>query len=1448
MKLSDYAINRPITTIMFFSAIVMLGMVSYFKLPIQMMPDITAPGGGAFCRIMENMSPEELERKIIVPIEGEIAQLPDVKNIYTYSWREGAFFRIEFNFGANVKYRIVDLQDRLTRFRKTFAKRSMFLEAFPFETSRFNREFMDLVIKGPRTDPYLEAINAEKICEKLQDIDGVAQADIWGGRKRSVDITILQDRMMEFGTTLWQVRNRVQTFANEPVFLGDIEERGKKLFVRLDGQFSDTSEIEDVVVKSDGDIAVRHLGNVEDAFHARRWLRRVDGKPALGLGLEKEAMVNPIELSRRTHNVIAQINKEMLPQGYELGVTWEVSTEITEMLRTLTKLAAIGIVLSMVMLYLFIRNVRMSLIVCLVVPLCIITTFNGMYFTKMSINMLTLIGLAVGVGSLIDASIVVLENVFRHHERGKNGIQAALVGCHEVGKAVFAVTITNVIVFIPIIFIEGVIRLIFTEAALAIIYPMVISMVVALTLVPMLTSRLFILIDKKRELAALAPAISGVSPRFRFIHFRSFTGYLTGNPVRKRLTRIYSWFTMSQIRRRYSTILKSCLRHRVRFLIALVLFCMYTIYYTTDNINRDVLQEPQDNDSFEVYVYLPSGTKQDHTLEVVDQVEDLLIEKVPEIKNVHSWVEDDNANIRVLLKDIGERERESENIKEDLRPLLENFTVAEVTFQQTRTRGENQTPPVDSGRGGTIEIRGPEYNQINELAMNFANVVTQIRGIRDVYSDNEPGPLEVHFSLDRDAAALLQITPRLVAQSIQLAQRRGDYASIQMKKGDDEIDIMFNMVEKPEDLLKSREELKGMSFEELKEIPVYSPSMATTVPLKDLGKMEVKRGMSNMQRENRERIGYIRFETAPNSNYSEIEEAVQQLIGIYPIPAGYRMTLGGRSRSLDEMYTSVKQILWLAALLLYMCIAALFESFSEPFVIFLSIPLAAFGIVWMFTLTNTSFTEMAGMGLIFLLGMLPNSAILLVHFAGFLRKEKHYPRYRAMMVASNYRLRPILMTVSATILGLVPMAFKFKGESDEWVPFAICVIGGLASSTILTLLIVPGFYFIVEDITKLFKSIMRYVTSWRWLLVFWNSQKRLRVKEALIAYRVKPAREEPLLVVLDHLTRIYPQTNIERFSGAAKSLFRGFWFPALSPAPGIVAAPFAAPDRTVLTRARKKALDMVSLNIEQGLFGLLGPNGAGKTTLLRLIAGIDQPTRGFLSICGYDMKTEARNAQKLIGYLPQYFGVYSHMSAYQYLDYFALLKGIKRRKERQEAIHHALEMVNLLEQKDVPVQNFSGGMMRRVGLAQILVQPPKVLIVDEPTVGLDPMERVRFRNMLVQLSQERVVILSTHIVEDVAHSCRRLALMDEGKVFFTGSPEELVASVRGKVWDLVVQDEAAWHDYRRRFTVSGQAYTADGIRLRIISDWQPSPQASVMESSLEDAYLYHTRLPVTFAE
>lgn len=1433
MNYFEFAIRRPIATIMFFAALVLLGMVSVKKLPLQLLPDISPPYGAAYCWVSQSMSTEELEQKIIRPIEGEIAQLPNVKKIQVHSHRRGAFFPIEFEFGTNVKYRIVELQERLQAvLYKEFDRRAVRVNAFPFETSWVNKEFMDLHLKGPRNDPNLEYIDTERIRQRLQDIDGVAEADIWGGNDRAIDVNIFQDKLQEFGIPFWRVINTVQTYASEPVFLGDIQEHGMEMFVRLDGQFRDESEISEVTIKEEGNINVRHLGTVQENSEPRRYLRRVDGQPAVGIDMEKEAQVNPIELSQRAHKVIGEINAD-LPEGYQLQVEWEAAEEILAFLQTLSKLALMGVILSMLVLYFFIRNLRMALLVCIVIPICIITTFNAMYFSGMSINIISLLGLAVGVGCLIDSSIVVLENIFRHHERGKDGIASALIGTEEVGRAVFALTLTNVVVFLPIVFVEGEIRLMFTEGALAIIYPMVISMMVALTLVPMATSRLMMMLDHAfggRMKPKPAPA-ANLAPQ-------GALGFAAKPPNPFSWVQTLMSFNMSALRRYYTTVLKGCLRHRVRFLLAIALVIAYTAVYTTSSINRDVLETPDDNNRIPLHLYLPEGTKQNYTVGVVEKVEDMLIREVPEKKSIHAWVRDDYAEFQIELLPESERKRNEWNIKEDLRPFMESFADAELTFNYTRARGEDAQPAMDTGQGGSIEIRGPEYEQLNVLAEAFAELLTQLPDIRDISSEAEPGSMEVRFTIDRESAALLQITPSLVAQSIQVAQRKADFATIRMKKGDDQIDILFNQIPNTEELQAGKEkeeDIDGLRFEELQEIPIFSPALGTTVQLQELGSLDSRRGMGSFQRENRERITRLRFETTPNSNYSEIENNIKQLIAAYPTPAGYRISIEGKSKRINEGLEALQTISILAIILVYMCIASLFESFSQPLVILLAIPLAIIGIVWGFIITGNNFTELAALGCVFLVGMLPNSAILLVHYSTYLRREKNYSRTRAVIQSGSTRLRPIMMTVLTTCLGLLPMAFSWKGD-EEWVPFAICVISGLVSSTILTLIIVPGFYFIIEDIANLTARVVRYIASWRWLLVFWSKKSRIKKKQQLTAYRQKPPREEPLTVEIEYLTRIYNPSFLERFVESLRSYLQTFRPPQQTL--GFLPQP---PVEKTTTRSRAKALDGVSLTIESGLFGLLGPNGAGKSTLLRLLAGVDQASRGYLSICGYDMKTEARKAQKFIGYLPQDFGVYGPMTAYQYLDYFGLLKGMKKGKERKAAVMRALEQVNLVDQKNVPVGQFSGGMMRRIGLAQILMNPPKVLIVDEPTAGLDPMERVRFRNLLAQLAQDRVVILSTHIVEDIAHSCKRLALLFDGKLKYAGSTDEMIRSVDGKVWQLSAADADKWRRLRKEFTVAGQHHTANGVQVRILADQPPAPDAQPVEPTLEDAYLYYTR-------
>ena len=1424
MNLPAMAVRRPVTTTMIFASVVLLGCISFTRLPIQFIPDMNPPMMGCFTFYMRPLGTEQMERRVIIPIESMIAQLSGVREIWAFGGSNECFFVVQFSFGTDVRYRVVELQEQLDRFRRTFPKYSMFCLAIPFESSMANRQAMHIAVRGPRSDPYLEVINIQKVEQRLGEIEGVAQVRAWGGRETIIEVAVSQDRMQEFNSPLYQILSQVRTYAAEPVFLGKVYDRGTGHYVRMLSQFQHTHELEDVIIRQTGNLNLGDLGQVQEMRLKRDRVSRVDGSPSVEINIEKDSLTNSIVLSQRVRKTLERIERDF-PPGYGFSVIGDISELILAAIKGLVKLAVIGIAMALVVIFLFVHDAKITLTLGLVIPISVIATFNLMYFGNLTINIISLIGLAVGVGSLVDNGIVVLENIVRHHERGMPPNAASIRGASEVSRAIFGLTITNIVVFLPIVFIEDWIRIIFREGAFAMIFPMVVSMMVALLLVPMVTSRI-LRVSRGKGRSHWKESLLSWSP------VATILGMLNRIPRPN----------MAATRRVYGRLLKSCLRHRFRLAIAIVLVILYTYFYSMGRIGKGMLEDPEDADTFRVYISTPRGTKQAFTVNVCAKVEDLIAEHVPERKHIRAWVHDDDAEISIELVDRSERDREVPEIKEGLRKHIEEIPEAEITFEWwRRRRKENEPPPVMRSGGGSIEVLGPEQAQLERFVAEITPVIEQVPGVRDVSSDLERGPMEMHFKLDRDSAALLQVTPQSIAWHLSSAQRGGDFSTIRLKREDEEIDIVFQQVTEERTSTQMDEDSTGLSLQEMQRLPIFAPTLMTTVPLEDLGAFERVRGPGGIQRQNQSRIIRLRYGFVPNAKSHEVDQMIRAVVDNYPLPAGFTMKMGGTEREWGEMMASVKMVMWISILLVYMVLAAILESFSTPFVIMISLPLAFLGIVWSLLLTETQFDPLAAFGVIFLVGVLPNSPLLLLHFVQVMRRERFFPRERAMMIAGYSRLRPILMTVGTTVLGLLPMAFRTT-DNSTWVPFARVAIGGLLTSTVLTLIIVPGVYFGVEDAVRLFQRVWGWTMSWRWLLVFWSRRKRVEVRERLTAYRRKPPREEPLVIYTKNLTRIYDAPILERVQALLHRLM--WWGPAGSPVVGLL--PYERPrlgdtpnwQKSGVT-ARKKALAGVELRIESGMFGLLGPNGAGKTTFLRLLAGVDRPTRGFISVLGYDYARELKHVRKQIGYLPQSFGVYSSLPAEKYLDYLALLKGLKDKRVRRAAVDRALEMVNLSHVRDVPVGNFSGGMMRRIGLAQVFLNPPKILIVDEPTAGLDPLERVRFRNLLAGLAAERVVILSTHIVEDVAHSCPRLAVLQDGAVTFVGETRELIASAEGRVWEFVTTDESVWRRIHAQFRVVNQLQTARGIRMRIASETRPHRQAQSVPPTLEDAYILH---------
>ncbi len=1404
---------------MLFASIVLLGFISLDRLAVQFMPDMNPPMMRCRVHYRRPIGVEEMERRIVIPVESMIAQIPGVRGIWCWGDEDGCYFSVRLSFGCDVRYRVVELQEMLDRFRRTFPKEALRCRAYPADNSRRNREVLEIELVGPPSDLYLEAIDVDKLEQRFREIEGCADVDVWGGRYSFIEVAVEQDRLQEFNIPLYRLRSQVSDHAAEPVFLGKVYHRGVAHYVRMLGQFQHTHELEDVVVRQSGNLRLGHVAQVQQVHLNRRWIARMDGGPILNIELDKDSATNPIVFSRRVRASLDDIQSDF-PPGYRFIVEEDKAELILDAIKNLTKIAAIGLGLALFVVFLFVHNVRITLILSLMIPISLIATFNLMYFGNLTINIVSLIGLAVGIGSLLDNGIVVIENIFRHHERGMPADAASVRGTSEVSRAIFGLTITNVVVFLPVVFIDDWIRIVFSEGACAVIFPMMVSAAVALLFVPMLTSRVLRISERKRSARRES----------------SSTDHSLIAALRNKLRR-FPMPGMSSARRAYGALLKSCLRHRGRLAIVIVLALLYTHYYGAGDIGKGRMEDPQDEDSFRVYLYTTRGTKQEFTLKVCEKVEELIAKHVPEKKHIRAWVEDDDATIRVELASQGERDRTVPEIKESLRTYFEQIPEAQVSFTRRRYRPDQAAPPVSRGDRGRIEIQGGEQAQLENLVEKLVPIIEQIPGISEVYTDDFNDLTEMHFRLDRDTAALLQVTPESIARHLSAAQRRGDFSTISLEREGEEIDIVFQQVTEQRETANLDRHDGGLSFNDMKRLPVFAPTLNTTVRLENLGVFQQVRRADEIRRENQARIVRLYYRLLPNTEHQDVEPQLRSIIEGYPTPAGVRMTLGGFSREWHDMMDSVKMVAWIAALLVYMLLAAILESITVPLVIMISVPCAYVGIVWSLLLTGTEFDELAGFGIVFLVGILPNSALLLLHFVQVMRREKSYPRERAMMIAGHSRLRPILMTVSTTVLGLLPMAFG-RTENSAWVPFARVAIGGLLSSTILTLIIVPGVYFGVEDIVRLVKRGLHWVTSWQWALVFWDKKKRALLRERLQPPRVP--QPEPLTLQTKNLTYVYQSTVLERLR---------LWWGRLtgsslvgSPVVGLLPTARSTADSSSRNHrhvAEPKALAGVELDIGSGVFGILGPNGAGKSTLLRLLAGVDRPTRGYIAALGYDYANGQKHVRKHVGYLPEQFGVYGRFSAEQYLDYMALLKGIRSKEDRQAAIDRALEMTNLSDARDTRVENFSGGMIQRLGLAQIFLAPPKVLIVDEPTSGLDPFERIRFRNLLTNLATDRVVILSTHIVEDIEHSCSRLAVLQKGRITFQGGRDTLIASAEGCAWELLTGDDAVWAEMRERYKVVSQERKAEGIQMRLLSEGSPHPDARRISPTLEDAYLLH---------
>ncbi|MES2639454.1 MAG: efflux RND transporter permease subunit [Myxococcota bacterium] len=1011
MNISDIAIKRPVFTTMVMVAMMILGMVGYSRLGVDMFPDIsfpivtvTTPYPGA--------GPEEVEQIVTRPIEDAVGSLEGVDSVRSYS-REGvSLIIVMFDIGTDVKMANVDVRDRATAAHRAMpdqVEESSYMRLDPSAAP-----VMSLVLSGDADARSVRALADDVIKPILERSDGVAAITVRGGEEREIQVQLSAEKLSRWGLTVAQV-SQALALENSNVPTGRLDQGPQEASLRLVGEVERVEDIAALTVATIGGVSVTvgDLGTVVDGSKERRTLVRVDGKEAVALDIMKQSGGNTVAAAEGVEEMLP-IARAALPPGIELDKIIDTSVFISENAHHVQQELIIGALSAIGIIFIFMLDWRSTFISALALPTSIVATFFGMYLAGFSLNMMSLMGLSLSVGFLVDDAIVVRENIFRHIEMGEDPFTAASKGTKEIALAVFATTATILAVFIPVGFTTGMIGQMFQQFALTVAIAVSVSLFVAFTVDPMLSARLV----KPHE----------EHPQ-RFWITRQWLGILDG------------------LDSGYKRVLAVALRHRWKVLAAASL--AFVASFGAISMTGSEFFPKADRGEFVANVTLPPGTSLDHTTQVVADLEAIL-HADPDTRLVYATIgpseEARKASLRVRMVDKGERDRSLEQVTNDFRAQFAKVPGIRFAFTEAGLmEGDSdvrQAPIM-------VNVRGPDFDELSRISEEVRAIVAATPGTTDIDTSFAPGLPELQVHLDRDRAAGFGVTA-LQAGSALRSAIVGDTPT-RFREGEEDYDVRVRLREEDRVDLATLESL----------------SLATRegpVALRQVATVEHSTGPATIEREARQRQITVSAGTLGRS-LGEVVGEIESKTDKLDLPEGYAILFGGQAEQMAESGAAFGVALVLAIIFIYVVLASQFESFIHPITIMVSLPLAIVGAFVALFLTGSPMGMSTFIGVILLMGLVTKNAILLVDRANQLRDELGYGVMDALLEAGPTRLRPIIMTSATIVLGMLPTAMSDAAGSEFRAPMAIAVIGGVTVSTVLTLVVVPVVYTMLDRFT-----------------------------------------------------------------------------------------------------------------------------------------------------------------------------------------------------------------------------------------------------------------------------------------------------------------------------------------------------------------------------------------------
>ncbi|MBA7628395.1 Cobalt-zinc-cadmium resistance protein CzcA [subsurface metagenome] len=1021
MNIPEFSVNRKITVLMLTMIVVLFGIISFVRIGIDMMPELEYPFVSVITTY-EGVASEDIENLITRPIEEAVSTVKKVNTVRSMSKEGVSVVMVEFEWGALLDFAAQDIRDKIS-----------WLEDFIPEDAdspmviKFNMSDMPILfygITGMDDTIKLREYVKDNIKTRIERLDGVASCWISGGLEREINVFVDRDRLRAYNLSISQV---IETLKRENLNIsaGHVTRGYTEYLVRTLGEYKSLAPISNTIVgiKGGTPIYIKDIATVKDTHKEIRNYSRTNKKDSLVMMVLKQSGANTVKVIDRVKNALKEIRAE-IPESIKFHAVMDHSRIIKKVVKRTNFNAIEGAILAVMVILLFLGSWRPTLIISLAIPLSIVTTFMGIYALDYTFNIMTLGGLALGIGMLVDNAVVVIENTFRHlDELGEDRNEAAKAGATEVGMAITASTFTTMAVFLPMVLTSGIAGKLSRPLAVTVCLALLASLFVSLTIVPMIASS--ILRVKRRD------ETGRVSVKSRF----------------------------EPIRNIYRRSLLFSLRHRKTVLSATALLIAGTIYMIP-RLGMEFMPK-QDIPILSMIAKMPVGTNLEETNRVIKKIEDIVLDQ-PETLYITPFIglsevtkmdlawgmgaaDVSEAEIMVKLVDKEDRIRSSDEITDAIRRRLPKVKDAEFNFIDI---GE-----IMMGGGGEspieVKVFGKDLSTLKEISTSIAERCRDVPGFRDVEISLKAVKPEIQIKVDREKAARLGLTVGTIGRTVKEAFL-GIVAS-RYRIGGDEYDLRVRL-----------QDLDRNSVSDISNINIASP-LGPQIPLYQVAEIGYGRGPVEITREDQERKVTVKGNTF-GRDIGSIVKDIKERVAKMSLPEGYFVKFGGRYQDMEEAFSSLSWSLLIAIMLVYMIMAAQFESLSTPFVIMFTVPLAFIGVVFGLFAFGKTLSVPALMGVVILTGIVVNNAIVMIDYINRLKKGG-IEFGEAIVEGAAVRMRPILVTAITTILGMLPMALSHTEGAELRSPMAVAVASGLAFSTFLTLFIIPIVYSIVNRVS-----------------------------------------------------------------------------------------------------------------------------------------------------------------------------------------------------------------------------------------------------------------------------------------------------------------------------------------------------------------------------------------------